>query len=465
MKERNGSNYFNGYTNRKHIPNSTIYKGERLVDDKPEDEQGKRGLQYHTKLVGVTFEGRQEIIKILKGDEQLRVRREADNQYDPKAVAVDVLLFVDAPNSNNTEQWVPIGYIAKEKNSDVSLALDNKQDVEISLSSLTGGVDDKSFGVNVYLEYNKPEPKPEPVVEKTEFTKKSTNDLLAELLQMATKGEYEFNISAKKRSNTTYTSPLTGERIELSVVNGHKRLEGFLSGSQFPEKFYAPFDKKGILKAMADKFKVPTEAIEAMWQLNNEASTGYGTAIHAALENYDVNYELGHTIRSVEKKATKKNPIDTMGPNKAFSKNPFLKKIVEDFQNLFGGEYERVSEAFIWDADKKLCGSIDRIKVIDKEKKIIRIQDFKTDGDIHEKKYQLTDSPFYALTQGDTPKLGKELLDYHWFQLSFYAYILTLKGWTIEGLDVYWLNPTKLANGENAWEVFSREPLDLTGVL
>ena len=44
---------------------------------------------------------------------------------------------------------------------------------------------------------------------------------------------------------------------------------------------------------------------------------------------------------------------------------------------------------FVWDDMMKLCDSIDRLKIVDRKKKIVRIQDFKTDGDIHEKKYQL----------------------------------------------------------------------------
>ena len=113
---------------------------------------------------------------------------------------------------------------------------------------------------------------------------------------------------------------------------------------------------------------------------------------------------------------------------------------------------------FIWDAGLKLCGSIDRVKVIDRKKKIVRIQDFKTDGDIHEKKYQLADSPFKS-------RMGNELLDYHWLQLSFYAFLLEIKGYTVEGLDIYWLNPSKLCKGENAWEEFNSKPIDIREVI
>lgn len=252
-----------------------------------------------------------------------------------------------------------------------------------------------------------------------------------------------------------YDSSLLGKSIELEVENGHKRLTGYLSGSKFPDKFYQPFDSEAILNAIVDKYKVSAKSVSDMWDLNRDASSGYGTAIHAALENYDKNFNLGDKIKSVK---TFKTKPDEIGPNKALSKNPFIKKIVEDFHTLFGGEYERLSEQFIWLESKKLCGSIDRIQVIDAAEKVIRIQDYKTDGDIHEKMYQKSDSPL-------KDKMGNELLDYHWLQLSFYAYIMQQYGFTVEGLDIFWLNPNKLVTGENAWEKFTSEVINLEGVL
>ncbi len=100
-------------------------------------------FKYNSKLVGVTFEGRQAVISTLKGDEPLRVRREADNEYDPNAVAVDVKVG---------EELLPIGYIAKDKNLEIAKSLDAGIPVEIKLASITGG-DGKSFGVNIELQY------------------------------------------------------------------------------------------------------------------------------------------------------------------------------------------------------------------------------------------------------------------------------------------------------------------------
>lgn len=421
-----------------------------------EDEENL--VAYHSKLVGVTFEGRQDVIKVLTGQEPLRVRRESDNKYDPKAVAVDVQFG---------EDWTPIGYIAKDKNSEIAAVLDAGGEVYIGNGGITGG-GDKSYGVNTKIEY-KPIPKDdkvakaeEPVVER-ELTAK-------EKLQLAINefvAEHESQGVKKK-----YTSRVLGKSTEVVVTNGHMSIPGYLSGSSFPKKFYADFDEAEMLQKIVDKYfndvkdkEKVKKSILAMWELNKNASTGYGTAIHAALENYDTYHKLGDKTKKVEVLKTKTN----VGPNKALSRNPFLKKIVEDFHEKFGGDYIRLSEQFVWLHDKKLAGSIDRIKVIDADKKIVRIQDFKTDADIHQPEYQLAESPFRgvgkkALKEGKKQKANvveDTLLGLHWLQLSFYAYILKAYGYTVEGLDVYWLNPEKLAKGENAWEEFSHDVIDI----
>lgn len=414
-----------------------------MSDNMDEPVRPDNLVQYHSKIVGVTFEGRQAVLSVLTGSEPLRVRREADNEYDPLAVAVDAYI---------KEEWLPVGYIAKDKNKDIAATLDAGNDVFIKIGGITGG-GSKSYGLNIYLEYIKAEAPvveeaTESTAEKIVVTKKETINVLKYLLDVVGSSSKE----DKSTGLVRYSSKLIGKTIDLKEVNGHRRLEGYLSGSKFPERFYAPFEKDEILKAIADKFDVDPEKVEAMWSLNNAASTGYGTAIHAAMENYDKNQVLGDKIKSVKKYKTKDAVV---GPNKALSKNPFLKHIVESFHEKFGDDSQIFTEEFIWDEMFKMCGSVDRIKVVDLGKRIIRIQDYKTDGDIHDKKYQLKDSPFKA-------KLGNELLDYHWLQLSFYAFILERAGWKVEGLDVFWLNPNKLVKGENPWEVFSHDVVDIS---
>ena len=76
------------------------------MTDKP-----KNINSYHSKIVGVTFEGRQDVINLMDKDTPLRFRREAENEYDPNAVAVDAQVIHVAP----MPEWLPICYIARDK--------------------------------------------------------------------------------------------------------------------------------------------------------------------------------------------------------------------------------------------------------------------------------------------------------------------------------------------------------------
>lgn len=428
-------------------------------------KQDENAIHYNDKLAGVVAgEGRQDIIKVLNGNELLRVRREADNKFDSNAVAVDVQFG---------EDWAHIGYIGAKKNKDIAAALDAGKEVFIGIASLTGG-GDKSYGVNVEIEYTKV--KDDAKVNSGAEVAQNGSGEVSEAISHDTMVLNSIkSLLGIKENKESYTSRLIGKTTEVTVTNGHISIPGYLSGSKFPEQFYPEFNEDEILgriltsyypKANEAKQEDIKKALLEMWDINRIASTSYGTAIHAALENYDRFYKLGDKTKTVKVLKTKTN----VGPNKALSKNPFLKKIVEDFHELFGGDYIRLNEQFIWSHEAKLCGSIDRVKVIDAEKRIIRIQDFKTDGDIHETKYQNADSIFRgvgkkALKEGKKEKpntVEDTLLGLHWLQLSFYAHILTkYYGYTVEGLDVYWLNPSKLVKGENAWEEFSHEVIDI----
>lgn len=430
-------------------------------------KQDPDAVHYNSKLVGVMFEGRQEVIKVLNGSELLRVRRERGGidpevkHKDPLAVAVDVQFG---------EDWAPIGYIAKDKNKDIAAALDAGNEVFIAIASLTGG-GDKSYGVNTEIEYTKVKAE-----NKVEEVKPVETEAAPDYKTMLSEALQGLGIINTGKTTKKYVSRLLGRSTTVTVgAGGHVSLPGYMSGSKFPEQFYPEFNEEEILgriltsyypKANEAKQEDIKKALLEMWDINRIASTSYGTAIHAALENYDRFYKLGDKTKTVKVLKTKTN----VGPNKALSKNPFLSKIVTDFHEKFGGDYIRLNEQFIWAHEAKLCGSIDRVKVIDAEKKIIRIQDFKTDGDIHETKYQNADSIFRgvgkkALKNGKKEKpntVEDTLLGLHWLQLSFYAHILTkYYGYTVEGLDVYWVNPNKLIKGENPWEEFSHEVINI----
>lgn len=366
-------------------------------------------FKYCSKIVGVTFEGRQDTIKLLKGDEQLRVRREPDNEYDPKAVAVDVEVTPDT--------WRPIGYIAKDKNSEIAKSLDENQTVFIKIASLTGG-DKKSYGVNIELTY-------EEAVAKAVKPSKNSIPLLSRLTGVTVLYDEKKHTYTDKKGNK------------------------YLSGSQFPNQFYDKFDKNQavdmVLKAYPDA-KVTKEQLLDIWNTNGNISTSFGSSVHSALENYIKYHKIGDMISKAD------------APNKALSKNPFFAKLVNSYVDKFGVD-SLLSEEFIAD-ELGHCGRVDCIKVVDKEKKIIRIVDFKTDTDLFETKYQSTGSFFKKLIKNEKGREDATLLTYHRFQMSYYAYILGQYGYITEGLDLDWLNPNTLE-----WERHSTDVIDLTEFL
>jgi len=248
----------------------------------------------------------------------------------------------------------------------------------------------------------------------------------------------------------TSTKQLTSELTGVSVfyndaLHAYTDAEGnkYLSGSKFPEKFYADFDSQMIIDKLVAKYPgMSGLEIAEMWKRNGEASTSLGSAVHAALENFDKHSTMGEIMGGDD-------------ANKALSKNFLIRTIVEKFHEGRGAE-DVLSEAFVANEEFKLAGTIDRLLFVDREKKIVRVQDYKTDGNIQDKKYQVKDSPMKG-------KVPNTLLGYHLLQLSFYAFILKEAGYTVEGLDIFWLNTEKLVGGkENPWETFSHDVVDIT---
>lgn len=220
----------------------------------------------------------------------------------------------------------------------------------------------------------------------------------------------------------------------------HKYDDGYLSGSAFSHKFIAPFNREAISYAFANKHKVDQEAVLEMWDKNAEASTSLGTAIHAALELFGKFNGLSMATKGTTESCLHKNPI--------------LAQVVNVFYK--GRENEKaVYEPLVVDRERKLCGFIDRLLIVDEAKKIVRVQDYKTNPDIHKKKTIL--APFRGVIDGT--ELGA-----YWLQLSFYAYILQKAGWTVEGLDIFNFVTTLQDNGSLVieMETHTHDVIDIT---
>lgn len=330
---------------------------------------------YHSKLVGVSFEGRQDIIADIKqlvddgNDIDLRFRREPDNEYDKDAVAIDALVPAMLDGERVTHEgkylgiWEQIGYIARDKNSELAGVLDAGKKASIKISDITGG-DGKSYGVNVYIEYEK--------------KRKTAMSETAELVKDIFGNEIFYDDVSHQ-----YTNALG---------------EIYISGSKYAEQFEKPFPKEQISNAMARKNGLDATAakeIQDMWELKALASASFGTAIHAALELYGRFKKLAESV----------------GKETHLHDNTVLGQAVTSFYEEHPDVTNARYECLVVDHTKKRAGRIDRIEI--NEDKSVYITDFKTNSDI------------------------QKSLSKYWLQLSFYAAILKANGVKVKGLKIY----------------------------
>nr|DAF21509.1 MAG TPA: ATP dependent helicase [Caudoviricetes sp.] len=380
--------------------------------------ENMKEVNYHSKIVGTTFENRQDILAHLEGNESLRVRREPENQYDPRAVAVDVDI---------KGKWYPVGYIAKDKNKDIAESLDAGREVEIKISEITGGDKGKNLGMNICLKYEK---------EVSEPISDATNDPTASQAPQ----------SVNLKNPTVYKSKVLGREITVGVDNGHIYLPHYMSGSRFPRKFFKQFtdeDKERVLDYYEREKDVKREEVEKTWEMKADIATGYGTAIHAAVELYYNHHKVGDKIKGKD------------GVNKAYSKNPFFAHIVKSLvEDLGPGRF--LAEEFIWHEGLRFCGAIDILEVVDKNTVIIH--DEKTNDSVLKKVYQEKDSPFKK--DVDNTQLGE-----YWLQLSFYAYILKQYGINVKELQIHHLDPERLVQGKRPWVHYKHDVVDISKAL
>jgi single-stranded-DNA-specific exonuclease len=94
---------------------------------------------FHTKLAGVTFEGRQERVDALTQGAPLRLERQPENPHDPNAIAA---------HDVNGHQ---IGFLNRRLSAVLASAMDAGVDYDVEVSDVTGGDAGRSFGVNVLV--------------------------------------------------------------------------------------------------------------------------------------------------------------------------------------------------------------------------------------------------------------------------------------------------------------------------
>ncbi len=176
-----------------------------------------------------------------------------------------------------------------------------------------------------------------------------------------------------------------------------------LSGSAYANNVSPKFDRGAILPKTAKAWGVDEAVLSDMWTLGGLISTEYGASIHTALDVWCKYKDVGAKIK--EQKGLDYNYV--------LPKNAHIRDIVLEFDALLG-KVGTISEVLVTDINNRMAGKIDLLEIIDKDKKVCRIGDYKTNNDLDDKKLQK-----------------------YQHQLSFYAHILKNHGWTVQGLDIF----------------------------
>lgn len=208
--------------------------------------------------------------------------------------------------------------------------------------------------------------------------------------------------------------------------------EPLMSASGFVKKYTKEFDKLGISKKCETSWEVPQDTILSLWEGNGTASADFGTAIHAVLEHYFKYKAVGLQIMEKSSKKTE---------NAALPNHPFLKRLILELEEI-KQDGEGHQEILVSNVERSYCGLVDDLLILDAKKKVCRVRDYKITYDVDKPGDKLLE-PFNELSP---TKLSKYQL-----QLSFYANLLEMSGWQVDGLDIF--------NYDDEWTHHSLEVL------
>jgi single-stranded-DNA-specific exonuclease len=93
---------------------------------------------FNTKVVGVSFEGRQDTVAALRRGEAVELRRDAANAHDPNAIGV----------------WygaLQIGFLKREIAKRVAPNIDGGERYTAEVTQVTGGIGTRSYGINIFV--------------------------------------------------------------------------------------------------------------------------------------------------------------------------------------------------------------------------------------------------------------------------------------------------------------------------
>ena len=236
------------------------------------------------------------------------------------------------------------------------------------------------------------------------------------------------------------------------------------------------------------------QIIGALWEAKGKDASLFGTAIHNALENKQqglpVDYDIFKTAvnnarntlvkfgeygeqvteyryqKALEKEQQKKNPKEVVRDvNYAYPSHPELARLIKvqdedlpsELDNIldsfitlstslgFGGDAEY--EALVTYVKYRMGGFVDKLEIIDRDKKIARVQDYKVNVD-STKRDSGKNKFLNELSHLEPTKLSGYAV-----QTNFYRFCLEKAGWTIEGIDIFVY--------DKGWEHYELELYDM----
>lgn len=220
-------------------------------------------------------------------------------------------------------------------------------------------------------------------------------------------------LKKKQTGNVVEVITFTGEKVLWNeAAHEYTDMQGnhLVSGSEYAQADEKPFDTALLSGKVASKYNVDPQDVADVWAGNSKISTTFGTALHLAMEQY---FKYKH-VACDDKEYNLAKPM-------------FLRQAVESFPLK---DEQILPEVVLSNIENKMAGTTDGLHIIgDISDKTCEVLDYKSDSDI-----------------------GKNLKK-HFRQLSYYAKILQLAGWSVRKVVVW--------NYTDKWEAHESDVLEV----
>ena len=326
-------------------------------------------MTYQFQIAGITFRIKDNVaIASMRPSGECSIEREPDNKFDKNALRVML-------------EGQHIGYIPSDK---AQGGKDEPLVQGIINTLLTAGGKFK-VGVDSYC-----------YKDKAGFNNDHMGVLGAITLVLTTDGSEVKKAAPKAAAKPEFVrmKSFNEKGVEVDFYPGpHKYIyngKRLKSVTQLVSKMYKPFNKAMVAANCEKSWGMPAADIVDMWNINGEAASNFGSALHSLLENYQKYGE------------------------RALPKMPVLRSIVESFP---WDDCKVRTEVLITSVKRGLCGLCDRLTL---KGGVYQVCDYKFNVGATDVKSSLKNKVYPGL---QATKVGKYVV-----QTSVYAAMLAESG-------------------------------------